>query len=145
MLRRPLEIAGYRLEPGITVAASVWLAHRRPELYPDPSAFRPERFVDGKPSPFAYLPFGGGHRRCLGAAFAQFELKVVLAQWLRRARFSLERADPPLVRIVSDELFPIRGPLHQIAFREFGVAAARPWDMRLDHMKVSMSFPLPLV
>ena len=56
----------------------LYLAHRRPELWPDPTAFRPERFLDGAPAPYAWLPFGGGVRRCAGAAFATMELHEVL-------------------------------------------------------------------
>ena len=57
--------------------------HRRPELYPEPEQFRPERFLEREYSAFEYLPFGGGSRRCLGAAFAVYEMKLVLATVLR--------------------------------------------------------------
>ena len=65
---------------------SIYLTHRRPDIYPDPLAFKPERFIENPPSNFEYLPFGGGVRRCLGASFAQFEMKVVLGTILRHAR-----------------------------------------------------------
>ncbi|MCA9551555.1 MAG: cytochrome P450 [Myxococcales bacterium] len=89
-LVRPWHFAGYDLPRGATVSASIHLVHRRPDLYPEPESFRPERFLEKKFSPFEYIPFGGGHRRCLGAAFAQFEMKVVLAYLLRTYRFTLE-------------------------------------------------------
>ena len=63
-----------------------YLAHRRAEQWPDPTAFRPERFLDGAPEPLTWLPFGGGTRRCPGAAFATMELKAVLAHRRRRGR-----------------------------------------------------------
>jgi cytochrome P450 len=75
----PLELNGYELPEGMDVFASVQLAHRREDLFPDPLAFRPERFLDDKPPTYSWIPFGGGTRRCLGAAFAQFEMRRVLA------------------------------------------------------------------
>ena len=75
----PLETAAGRLDAGTAVFASVHLLHRRDDLFPDPLAFRPERFLgDERPSTYAWIPFGGGMRRCLGAAFAQFEMRRVL-------------------------------------------------------------------
>jgi cytochrome P450 len=94
-LVRPWHFAGYDLPAGATVSASIHLTHRRPDLYPEPEAFRPERFLERKFSPFEYLPFGGGHRRCLGAAFAHFEMKVVLAYALRTYRFRLTSTQAP--------------------------------------------------
>ena len=58
--------------------AAIYLVHTRPDLYPDPYEFRPERFLESGPDTYSWIPFGGGTRRCLGAAFAQFEMKVVL-------------------------------------------------------------------
>jgi cytochrome P450 len=78
-LEKPFTLAGRELSPGVGVGACVLSAHRRPEVYPDPDRFSPERFLNGKAfSPYEYLPWGGGARRCLGAAFAEYELKIVL-------------------------------------------------------------------
>jgi cytochrome P450 family 135 len=77
-LREPLEIAGRELPAGTTVAPCILLVHRREDVYPDPEAFRPERFLDRPPGTYTWIPFGGGVRRCLGAAFAQMEMQVVL-------------------------------------------------------------------
>ena len=82
----PTELGGYVFEPGTQLAASILLVQYDPELYPpDPQAFRPERFLDGAPEPYTWVPFGGGVRRCLGAAFAQLEMKVVISTILARA------------------------------------------------------------
>ena len=95
-LARPLEVGGYTLPPGACVAVAHWLIHSDPKLYPEPNKFRPERFLGRKFGPFEYVPFGGGHRRCLGAAFATYELKIVLATLLRNFRLAL--AEPGEVR-----------------------------------------------
>ena len=77
-LHQPFELGGHTLPPGVHVAPCIYLAHRRPEAWPDPTAFLPERFLDGAPAPYTYLPFGGGVRRCAGAAFATLEMREVL-------------------------------------------------------------------
>ena len=78
MLTRPCTVAGHTYPAGVMVTANVHLAHRRPDVYPQPDRFRPERFLDGAPDVHAWLPFGGGIRRCLGVAFANLELRTVL-------------------------------------------------------------------
>ncbi len=85
----PMTIRGFDLPAGCIVAPNIYLTHRRPDLYPDPEAFRPERFVGSKPNPYAWLPFGGGIRRCLGMAFALYEMKIVLATLLQEANLVL--------------------------------------------------------
>jgi len=84
-LREPSELGGYDLPAGTNVMPAIYLAHTRPDVYPQPYEFRPERFLEGAPETFAWIPFGGGTRRCIGAAFAEFEMRVVLATILRRA------------------------------------------------------------
>jgi cytochrome P450 len=83
-LTEPVEIGGYELPAGVSVAPCVYLVHRNPEIYPEPQRFRPERFLDNPPGTYTWIPFGGGVRRCLGAAFAQFEMAVVLKELVRR-------------------------------------------------------------
>jgi len=83
-LTEPVELGGYELPAGVTVAPSIHLIHRDPEIYPDPHAFLPERFLDDPPGTYTWIPFGGGIRRCLGASFAQFEMAVVLRELVRR-------------------------------------------------------------
>jgi cytochrome P450 family 135 len=77
-LREPLEIAGLELPAGVALAPCIYLLHRRPDLYPDPRAFRPERFLERPAGTYTWIPFGGGVRRCLGASFALFEMRTVL-------------------------------------------------------------------
>jgi cytochrome P450 len=86
-LGEPLETkGGLTIDAGTAVFASVHLLHRRADVFPDPHAFRPERFLgDDRPSTYAWVPFGGGMRRCLGAAFAQFEMRRVLRTILEHA------------------------------------------------------------
>jgi cytochrome P450 len=91
-LKLPLDVAGHRVPQGATVGTSVVLMHSREDLYPEPYAFRPERFIGAKPETYGWIPFGGGVRRCLGAAFAQFEMRQVLSVVL--ARRTLRPADP---------------------------------------------------
>lgn len=77
--RTRVELMGSVLEPGTIVAGCIYLAHHREDVYPEPDEFRPERFLERRYSPFEYLPFGGGVRRCIGMAFAQFEMKLVIS------------------------------------------------------------------
>jgi cytochrome P450 len=77
-LLEPLEVGGHELPAGATVAPCILLVHRREDVYPEPDAFRPERFLDQAPGTYGWIPFGGGVRRCVGAAFAQAEMAVVL-------------------------------------------------------------------
>jgi cytochrome P450 family 135 len=83
-LASELRVDGRVLPPGTDVTPAIWLTHTRPDRYPEPYAFRPERFLGDAPSTYAWIPFGGGVRRCLGAAFAEMEMRVALAEVLRR-------------------------------------------------------------
>jgi cytochrome P450 len=95
VLQQPARIGRLSLPAGAMVAPSIYLMHRRASLYPDPSAFRPERFFTFKPAPWEWLPFGGGLRRCIGAAFSMYEMKMVLAAMLPRvdARLTSTRVE----------------------------------------------------
>jgi cytochrome P450 len=85
LTKQPVEIGGWSYPEGVVLLANAYLVHHDPEIYPDPYAFRPERFLDEKPGTYTWIPFGGGRRRCLGASFAQLEMKVVLRALLSRA------------------------------------------------------------
>ncbi|HEX5897472.1 MAG TPA: cytochrome P450 [Thermoleophilaceae bacterium] len=93
-LTEPMEIGGRLLPAGVNLAPCIYLLHRRPDIYPDPRAFRPERFLERPPGTYTWIPFGGGVRRCLGASFAQFEIKVVLRELVARMDIRAARAEP---------------------------------------------------
>ena len=89
-----LRVMGHEFEPGTSLAPCIYLTHQRPDLYPDADQFRPERFLEHQFSPYEYLPFGGGDRLCIGMAFAQFEMKLVIATILARFRLTLAHQKP---------------------------------------------------
>jgi cytochrome P450 len=91
-LQAPMTVGGHEVPAGATLGTSITLKHRRADLYPDPLAFRPERFLEAKPETYTWIPFGGGVRRGLGAPFASFEMRQVLGVVL--ARRALHTADP---------------------------------------------------
>lgn len=92
--RSACELGGYQLEAGAEVIGCIYLAHQREDVYPDPRRFRPERFLERQFSPYEYLPFGGGSRRCVGMAFALFEMKLVLARVLTRMQLTALEGPP---------------------------------------------------
>jgi cytochrome P450 len=85
-LAEAIELDGYLIPAGSTVMVSIYLVHNDEETYPEPDEFRPERFLGGTPEGAAWIPFGGGVRRCIGARFAELEMKVVLTQVLATAK-----------------------------------------------------------
>lgn len=97
LVEEPLQMAGWAFEPGDVLFGCIQAGHERAELYPDPQAFRPERFLERSFGPGEFLPFGGGARRCIGAALALYEVKLILATLLRQHRLALTPAcDRPL-------------------------------------------------
>jgi cytochrome P450 len=82
-LQAPMKIAGQELPKGVVLAPCIYLTHRRADLWPEPEKFNPARFLDARPNPYGFFPFGGGTRRCIGAAFATYQMKVVLSELLR--------------------------------------------------------------
>jgi cytochrome P450 len=87
-LTRPLELGGYTIPARTRIVPLILAMHHRPDLYPQPAAFRPERWLDERPDTYAWLPFGGGIRRCIGASFATLEMKQVLHTVTRGGTFS---------------------------------------------------------
>jgi cytochrome P450 len=85
LVKRPVTIGGFGYPAGVCLAANGYLIHHDPAIYPDPYAFRPERFLDDQPGTYTWIPFGGGRRRCLGASFAMLEMKIVLRTVLARS------------------------------------------------------------
>jgi cytochrome P450 family 110 len=84
LLHEPMRIGGRDLPAGVVAAPCIYLTHRRADIWPNPERFDPTRFLTKRPSPYEFFPFGGGNRYCLGAAFALYEMKIVLAQVLSR-------------------------------------------------------------
>ncbi|MCB9684091.1 MAG: cytochrome P450 [Alphaproteobacteria bacterium] len=108
-LLAPLELMGRTVPEGTAVAAAIGLVHFREELYPEPMAFRPERFLERKFSPFEFIPFGGGARRCLGAALAGYEMRLVVAELVRRFRTTPARPGPDPGKVRAANVGPRYG------------------------------------
>jgi cytochrome P450 len=114
ILDRPQRVAGYDLPAGTPVVCSIYLAHRRPEVYPNPTRFDPDRFLGKKLSPSEFFPFGGGVRRCIGMAFALYEMKIVLARLFERVDLSLPegsrsiRAERRSITLMPKSGLPVR-------------------------------------
>jgi cytochrome P450 len=91
-LAKDLVADGFELPAGTDVTPAIWLTHTRADVYPEPFAFRPERFLEEGPDTYSWIPYGGGIRRCLGASFAEFEMRIALREVLTRCE--LRKADP---------------------------------------------------
>lgn len=109
VLKEPMEIGGRQLPSGTLVAPCIYLVHRRPDVYPEPSRFLPERFLDRKPGTYTWIPFGGGVRRCLGASFAELEMATVLGELVGSTRLRPSRQRSERVRRRSITLTPSQG------------------------------------
>jgi len=115
LLKAPLEIGGFTLPAGMGVSVSMAAIHSDPELYPEPEAFRPQRFLDRTYGPFEFLPFGGGHRRCIGAAFAAWEMRLGVAELVQSWDYELlEPDEKPKRRSIT------MGPAHGVPVRVVG-------------------------
>jgi cytochrome P450 len=109
-LQAPIELGGFHVPAGVTIMPAITLMHADPGLYPEPERFMPERFLEnGESTTYTWIPFGGGRRRCLGAAFASFEMRVALRTILARARLRADRARDERVRNHHITLVPARG------------------------------------
>jgi cytochrome P450 len=104
-----MEIGGVELPAGVSVAPCIYLIHRRPDVYPDPYAFRPERFLEQPAGTYTWIPFGGGVRRCLGASFALFEMRVVLRELAARLELRAVDSRPERITRRAITLVPERG------------------------------------
>lgn len=103
-LTEPVQIGEWHLPEGVIVTPSIYLVHRRADAYPEPERFEPERFVSKKPGTYTWIPFGGGVRRCLGGAFAQFEMAVVLGELVKRRQLDPARpeSEPVFRRAITE-------------------------------------------
>jgi len=108
-LQAPMVVGGHEVPAGATLGTSIVLMHRRADLFPDPLAFRPERFLEAKPETYSWIPFGGGVRRCLGAAFATFEMRQVLGVILARQELRAPDPRPEARRRRGITFVPARG------------------------------------
>ncbi|MFL5870543.1 MAG: cytochrome P450 [Solirubrobacterales bacterium] len=108
-LTRPRVVGGYELPAGIRVYPGIALVHRRPDLYPEPERFRPERFVDGRVESYAWVPFGGGIRRCIGAALAQAEMAEVIRVVCERVELAPARPETDPIVLKNITLAPKHG------------------------------------
>jgi cytochrome P450 len=109
LVKQPVAIGPVEYPPGVVLIANAYLVHHDAAIYPDPYSLRPERFLDKQPGTYTFLPFGGGRRRCLGASFAQLEMRVVLSSALSRFAIRPSSAQRELPRRRSITLSPSRG------------------------------------
>jgi cytochrome P450 len=126
LVKKPITVGGWDYDPatGACLVANAYLLHHDADIYPEPYAFRPERFVGKKPGTYTWIPFGGGRRRCIGMSFAMLEMRIVLGEVLRA--YDLSPADtmhePPRRRNIS--IRPARGSRVGLARRSARVPAA---------------------
>jgi cytochrome P450 family 135 len=119
-----------RLPAGTIVDPAVYLVMRSPKLYPEPLEFRPERFVGQRPDPNVWIPFGGGTRRCLGAAFALTEMRVVLGEVLRQVDLATTKRRSERTRVRHVTLTPHRGAVVTVRRRLYALPSADRFSMR---------------
>ncbi|HEX7293655.1 MAG TPA: cytochrome P450, partial [Solirubrobacterales bacterium] len=108
-LKAPATVGGYELGKGTFVLPAIAALHYREDLFPEPDEFRPERFLDGKADNYAWIPFGGGVRRCIGAAFAEYEMKMILREFVERTELRPATPTPEKVRVRNITLAPAKG------------------------------------
>ncbi|MBW4693018.1 MAG: cytochrome P450 [Lyngbya sp. HA4199-MV5] len=109
IVQTPVTLLGHHLAPRTNVVGCIYLVHQREDLYPNPKQFRPERFLERQFTPYEFMPFGGGARRCIGEALAMFEMKLVLATILSRYSLALATAQPEYPRRRGVTLAPANG------------------------------------
>jgi cytochrome P450 len=109
VLKKDTRLGGYDMKAGTAVGACIYLAHRNPNVYPEPERFKPERWLGVTPDPTTWLPFGGGIRRCVGAAFALYEMKIVLGTMLAARDFELAQPKDARVRRRAITFWPEGG------------------------------------
>jgi cytochrome P450 len=108
-LTRPTAVGGYELPAETFVLPAIAAVHFRADLYPQPQEFRPERFLDAKTDNYAWIPFGGGVRRCIGAAFAEYEMRIILREIIARAQLRAPDPAPEKVATRHITLAPAKG------------------------------------
>lgn len=131
LVKQPVEIGGVTYPPGTMLAAFAHLVHHDPAIYPDPHAFRPERFIEDEggqaPGTYTWIPFGGGRRRCLGASFALLEMKIALRAVLERRELLPVGARGEQARRRNITVSPVRGC--EVLLRERAAARRQPVEL----------------
>jgi len=110
-LTTDIQLGGYHIPAGVILTPSINLVHHSSRYYPEPDEFQPQRFLDRRPDPAIWLPFGGGVRRCLGATFAQVEMRTVLREILRRVELAVTTTPDEPVRARHVTMVPRQGAL----------------------------------
>jgi cytochrome P450 len=123
-LAEPLEVDGYELPAGADISPAIYMIHTRPDIYPEPFEFRPERFLEEGPDTYSWIPFGGGVRRCLGASFAEFEMRIVLREILSRCVLRAASDQPETVKRRNITFSPKHGTAVVVVERRAAEAAA---------------------
>lgn len=124
LVSEPIEVGGWEYPVGVCLVPNGYLIHHDRAIYPDPYSFRPERFLENEPGTYTWIPFGGGRRRCLGASFAQLEMKAVLSQAFGADRIASATGSPERARRRAITLSPRLGARTVFAPRRAGVLAA---------------------
>jgi len=124
LVAKQVTVGGWTYEPGVALVANAYLIHHDPAIYPDPHAFRPERFLDASPGTYTWIPFGGGRRRCLGASFAMLEMKVVLRALLSRCELRDSGEGVEVAQRRNITVRPLRGARVVLGERERVAAPA---------------------
>jgi cytochrome P450 len=128
--KKPYEVGGITYPVDVHLIASAWLVHHDPAVYPDPYAFRPERFLETDPGTYTWIPFGGGRRRCIGANFALMEMSIVLKELLRTTEIELADGAFEPTRRRAITVAPSRGAVTTLTPR--GARPARPFGATLS-------------
>jgi cytochrome P450 family 135 len=118
LVKRPIELGGRSIDPGVLLAVSVLVIHHRADVYPDPMTFRPERFLERPPGTYTWIPFGGGTRRCIGRSFAMLEMRTVLVALLARFTVTTVRSKTEGMLNRANTMVPAEGAQVVLAPRD---------------------------
>lgn len=143
LVKRPIEIGGITYQPGVVLFASAYLVHHDSAIYPDPYAFRPERFLERPPGTYTWIPFGGGRRRCLGASFALLEMKLVLRAVLTHCELHTASVRPEATQRRGITISPADGA--RLILHDRLPAAASPVESAASGPSASEILPAPAV
>lgn len=129
ILRTPWTLGKWKLEPGMIVSPAVILVHSNPTLWDQPEQFRPERFLGRRPGPYKYMPFGGGHFRCLGSSLAKISVTTIIASLLRQHS---------LARVGDKAIPPVRRGFSMVLGEELDMKVLGPSRLAIDQSRVDL-------